>query len=145
MKRFSRGTWLIGSFLVVGTLAGVAPGCSSGGSVKSGAVNPGNGKPGPTPEKVTTVLKSAKILPTAGGLVHVTSDHADVNGASLSVPAHAVSTEETLTMGLTDPPKGATAGQAPLGKTFAIIPSGLAFSDLTRVRQLPRTGGWSAS
>jgi len=127
MLSSSSAIGFIGALVVVGSLMLGAAGCKSGSDVKSGGVKPAD-KPAPEPDKITTVLKSAKILPTAGGLLHVKSEKAELNGASLSVPAHSVSTEETLTLGIADLPSGAPAGQVPVGKTFAIIPSGLAFT-----------------
>jgi hypothetical protein len=120
---FDQNAAIVRAFLLCTALS-IVPACGSGS--KSGATD--NTAP-PTSEKLKTVLKSAQILPTAGGLISTKSANPAQNGASLSVPAHAVASVETVSMGVEDLPGGSPPGQTPLGAVFGLIPSGLAFAE----------------
>ena len=79
---------------------------------------------------IDTVLASALVTPTAGGLVQVASRDDALGGASVEVPAGAVSEPVTLTMGtLGTLPSGAPFGQQPAGKLFRLEPVGLTFAE----------------
>lgn len=99
------------------------------------------------PPKVT-IFNSATILPTAGGLVSVVSSDPTVNGASLDVPARAVGSVVTISLGTQDALPGGAPGQTPVGPVFTIHPSGapsIAFSELATLTLpippgIPRAG-----
>lgn len=119
MRGYFTSSTLLSVFLVCTNACGSSGDGGGGGSSSSGSV----------PEKPGKILKSAKILPKAGGLVDVTSQDPALSGAALSVPAHAVDKETTISMGVLDAvPLGAALGQAPLGKVFTLTPSGTTFS-----------------
>ncbi|NQE53322.1 hypothetical protein C5S29_06990 [ANME-1 cluster archaeon GoMg3.2] len=77
-----------------------------------------------------TVLTSSTILPTAGGLLTVESEDNELNGASLDVPAQAVTNNVTISIATTENlPSGSPFGQVPVGKLFVLLPSNLTFSE----------------
>ncbi len=81
-----------------------------------------------TSTSINTVLGSGSVLPTAGGSVLIVSEDIETNGASLDIPARAVSNPITLSMGTIDSlPEGSPFGQSPVGKLFGVEPSGQTF------------------
>ena len=79
---------------------------------------------------VTVVLTSSTILPTVGGLLTVESEDNELNGASLDVPAQAVTNNVTISIATTETlPSGSPFGQVPVGKLFVLLPSNLTFSE----------------
>ncbi|MEN6318688.1 MAG: hypothetical protein ABFD82_08040 [Syntrophaceae bacterium] len=102
--------------------------CGGGGGSDGG----GGATPPPTPpaSQMYTVLNSASIKPTAGGLVLVTNTNSETNGASVDIPPRAVSQVTTIKLGTAKPlPADSYAGQGPVGTTFAVEPAGLTFAD----------------
>ena len=78
---------------------------------------------------VTVVLTSSTILPTVGGLLTVESEDNELNGASLDIPAQAVTNNVTISIATTETlPSGSPFGQVPVGKLFVLLPSDLTFS-----------------
>ena len=123
MWDFDGETMFVNCAIAIGAGICLAQACGSGNSesvVAGDANNPHN----ILPESLKIVLKSAKILPSAGGLIDVTSAKPEFNGASLSLPSRAVANEATISLGVTDLPANARPGQLPVGPVFALIPSG---------------------
>jgi hypothetical protein len=68
-------------------------------------------------------------LPTAGGLLTVESEDNELNGASLDIPARALTDNVMMSIATTgDLPSDSPFGQVPVGKLFVLVPSDLTFS-----------------
>ena len=128
--------WLVRSICLVcvtalGILAIVATvGCGGGGGGDNGDDDHDNGNGNGVVSVIDTKLTSASVLPTAGGLLAVTSNDDELNGASLDIPARAVSEMTTVSIGTVDSvPSDSPFGQSPIGQLFGLEPSGLQFTE----------------
>ncbi len=94
-----------------------------------------NGKEGESegPEEsgvATTTLTSSEIVPSAGGVLLVEDDDAELHGASLDIPPNAIDDKTSISVGVAeDLPSDSPFGQAPVGQVFSIRPSGLVFDE----------------
>jgi hypothetical protein len=128
MRDFDGETLLVNCAIAIGAAICLAQACDSTGNDDNTVVSSVGDYTSGTPETLKIVLKSAKILPTAGGLIDVTSARPEHNGASLCVPAHAIDKEATVSLGVTELPAAGRVGQTPVGAVFALIPTGLQFT-----------------
>jgi hypothetical protein len=108
----------------------------SGGEIKALYVGKEPSAPTTTPPPIdseevpVTVLTSSTILPTAGGLLTVESEDNELNGASLDIPARALTDDVMISIATTeDLPSDSPFGQVPVGELFVLEPSELTFDE----------------
>lgn len=122
--------------LAAGLALSLAAACSSGGGGSTS--NPGSTADEPP---IGTILSSAAVTPTLGGLLSVKSEDSELDGVSLDVPPGSVSQALTLNVGPPDDlPAAAPFGQTPVGNAFVLEPTGTQFGRPATL-SLPIPGG----
>ncbi len=113
--------------VVIGTF--VFSGCSGGGNEKT-TPNPDLGSAKPTSYDYTTIFReiaSSEVTQEAGGVIEVTDSKSPLYGVKISIPADALSSNQTIVLSEVDNPPALPEGLNYIGMPIDLSPDGLSF------------------